>query len=160
MKTVYIETSIISYLTSRPSKDIIAAAKQQLTSNWWERKRGEFQLYISSVVEDEVSKGDRSAAENRLAQIVDLPRLATTAEVVTLATALVHRRIMPAKAIDDALHFALAAVHGVDYLLTWNCRHIDNAEKKPLFRKLCQEMGLPFPEICTPEELMGDMENA
>lgn len=71
--------------------------------------------------------------------------------------ALIRGGILPEKAIDDALHFALAAVHGVDYLLTWNCRHIDNAEKKPLFRKLCEDMGLPFPEICTPEELMGDM---
>lgn len=155
MKTVYVETSIISYLTARTPRDIIGAARQQLTFDWWEEERSGFDLYVSSVVEDEASRGDRSAAARRLAVAERLPRLPVTDEVKGFARQLLERNAVPAKALDDALHISLAAVHGMDYLLTWNCRHIDNAQTKPLVRYLCAEAGLPFPEICTPEELMG-----
>jgi len=156
-KTVYVETSIISYLTARPPREIIGAARQQLTVDWWEGNRPGFDLYVSSVVEDEASKGDSEAASRRLLEIAALPRLLITTEVSAFAEELTLRKAVPARALDDALHIALAAVHGMDYLLTWNCRHIDNAQTKPLIRSLCAEAGLPFPEICTPEELMGDV---
>jgi hypothetical protein len=159
MKTVYVETSIISYLTARPARDIVAAARQQLTIDWWEGRRTAFDLYVSSVVEDEASRGDPDAAARRLAEIKSLPRLSITEEVSEFARLLIRRNVLPENALDDALHIALAAVHGTDYLLTWNCRHIDNAQTKPLIRYLCLDAGLPYPEICTPEELMGDVQN-
>ena len=155
MKTVYIETSMISYLTARTPRDIIGAARQQLTLDWWEEERSGFELYVSSVVEDEASRGDPGAAAARLAVVERLPHLLVTDEVRAFARTLLQRNALPPKALDDALHISLAAVHGTDYLLTWNCRHIDNAQTKPLVRWLCAEEGLPFPEICTPEELMG-----
>ena len=103
-RTVYIETSIISYLTARPRRDIVGAARQQLTVDWWEEKRSGFDLYVSSIVEDEASAGDVSAAARRLAEIRDLPRLAVTTEVREFARELIGQKALPAKALDDALH--------------------------------------------------------
>jgi hypothetical protein len=124
---------------------------------WWENHRPGFELFVSSVVEDEASKGDSGASARRLAEIRGIPRLAVTPQVRSFAGTLIEEGALPAKAVEDALHIALAAVHNMDYLLTWNCRHIDNAETKPHVRFLCVEAGLAFPEICTPEELMGVM---
>jgi hypothetical protein len=125
------------------------------TIDWWETRRTAYRLYISSVVEDEASRGDSGAAARRLAEIEDIPRLSITDKVSVFAKSLIQRGALPDNALDDALHISLAAVHGMVYLLTWNYRHIDNAQTKPLIRYLCVEAGLTFPEICTPEELMG-----
>ena len=157
--TVYIETTIFSYLTSRPSKNLVAAAWQQITFDWWSNQRGRFELYISELVVAEAERGDPEAAAKRLEQLQEIPELSTTEDVVSLADKLIEKGAVPLKATDDAMHIALAAVHGIDYLLTWNCRHIDNAEAKPLIRKICEDYDYTYPEICTPHELMGETGN-
>jgi predicted nucleic acid-binding protein len=157
MKTVYIETSILGYLTGRPSRDLLASARQQITERWWHDHRRRFGLFTSPVVESEAGKGDALAADRRLSAMGGIPQLAVNAEAERLAERLIQEGAVPKTATEDALHIALAAVHRIDYLLTWNCRHIDNAEKKPAIRAVCAILGYPCPEICTPEELMGGL---
>ena len=158
-QTVYIETTIFSYLTSRPSRNLVAAAWQQVTSDWWVNQRDKFELYISELVVTEAERGNPEAAARRLEQLQKISELSITEEVILFADTLVEKNAIPIKAADDAMHIAIAAIHGVDYLLTWNCRHIDNAETKPLIRKVCEISGYSYPEICTPQELMGETNN-
>ena len=159
METVYVETSILSYLTARPSRDVLAVARQQLTQQWWETCGPQYDLVGSPLVEDEASRGDPNAADRRLQIVKSLRQVYPTAEVGSFAKKLLTHEALPRTAADDALHVALAVVHRIDYLLTWNCRHIDNARIKPVVRRLCHDMDYHFPEICTPEELMGDLTN-
>ena len=119
--TVYIDTTIFSYLTSRPSKNLVAAAWQQITSDWWDNQRGRFELYISELVVAEAERGNSEAAAKRLEQLQGIPALSITEEAISLADKLIKKGAVPLKAADDAMHIALAAVHGIDYLLTWNC---------------------------------------
>ena len=154
-KSVYIETSIASYLTARPSAALLTAAWQSLTSDWWETRRQLFDLFTSDLVLVEAAKGDPGAAARRMTALSDITRLAMTDEVAELSSVLLEGGALPSAAADDATHIAVAAVHRIDYLLTWNCRHIDNAETKPLIRSLCAAHGFVCPEICTPQELMG-----
>ena len=158
-KRVYIETSIVSYLTARPSSDLLAAAWQKVTTDWWDTQRNRFDLFASDVVFEEAGRGDAIMAVRRLEVLAGIPLVAITDEVIALSEALIQAGALPPKAIGDALHIALSAVHGVDYLLTWNYRHIDNAETKPIIRKVCLENRYGYPEICTPQELMGVFEN-
>jgi predicted nucleic acid-binding protein len=155
MAKIYIETSIVSYLTARPSDNLIAAAWQKETIDWWETQRSRFSLHISEVVIEEAGRGDSMAASRRLEALVGLDILALNKEALELSKALIQKGGVPKEALDDALHIAIAAVHAVDFLLTWNCRHIDNAEMKPKIRSICQEDGFQCPEIATPIELMG-----
>jgi predicted nucleic acid-binding protein len=155
MAKVYVETSIVSYLTARPSNNLIAAAWQKETVDWWETQRDRFDLYISEVVIEEAGRGDESAASRRLRALEDIPALQLDKQSVDLAKELIDQGAVPRKALDDALHLAVAAVNGVDFLLTWNCRHIDNAEMKPKIRKVIESKGYQCPEIATPIELMG-----
>ena len=159
MKTAYIETSVISYLTAQPTRDLVAAAHQQITREWWQVARGRYELFVSPLVADEARRGDQSAAARRTEAIAGLPSLSVVAAAYDLAAQLIDSGALPASAQDDAAHIALAAVHDMDYLLTWNCRHIDNAETKPLVRSVCAVSGYTCPEICTPEELMGGPDN-
>ena len=156
MKTVYIETSVVSYLTARPSRDMNSAVKQQITQEWWNVRRHLFKLFISEVVEKEAMRGDTEAAARRLASMETLENLDIGDDELVLAEKIMDGCGLPKSAEDDALHIAIAAVHGVDYLVTWNCRHIDNAEIKPIIRAICAVNGYICPEICTPEELMGE----
>ena len=156
MKTVYIETSIVSYLTARPARDLLAAAWQNATSRWWETQRPRFELFTSQLVVDEANEGNPEAARRRLDALVNIPQLTMPDPVTALAVALLTEGALPQTATDDALHVAVCAYHGVDYLLTWNCRHIDNAEMKPLMRSVCAIHGYTCPEICTPLGLMGE----
>ena len=158
-KTVYIETSIVSYLTARPSRDLLAAAWQQVTIDWWDTQRDRFELYASDIVLEEAGKGDDIAAARRLKALNEIPLLAITNEVLSFSEKIIIAGAIPKSAIGDSLHIALSAVHGIDYLLTWNYRHIDNAETKPQIRMICQENKYVYPEICTPQELMGVYEN-
>ena len=158
-KTVYIETSIISYLTARPSRDLLAAAWQKVTIDWWDTQRARFDLYTSDIVIEEAGRGDDSAVRRRLEVLAGIPQLEISDEVVALSEALLDAKALPQKAVGDSLHIALSAVHGLDYLLTWNYRHIDNAETKPIVRAVCLENGYAYPEICTPQELMGVYDN-
>lgn len=152
---IYIETTIVSYLTARPSRDLIIAAHQQLTQEWWQSRRGQFDLFVSQLVLQESSAGDEQAASERLTVLEQLPILELTQECLELAQELVNRKAVPQKAELDALHISLATVHGIDYLLTWNCKHIANAEMQPAISASCLSRGYEPPIICTPEELMG-----
>jgi len=152
---VYLETTVVSYLTSRPSRSLIGAAHQQLTVDWWEQRRGDFDLVVSELVFREAAAGDPAAAKLRLATLAGIPRLALTEEAAGLAAEFVERRIIPKKAAEDALHIALATLHGVDYLLTWNCTHIANPVLQVRLANVLATKGLFLPFICTPEELLG-----
>lgn len=152
---VYIETTIVSYLTARPNRDLIIAAHQQLTQEWWETRRANFDLYASQVVIRESSAGDAEMAQKRLEALDGIALLSVSQEAVVLARTLVEKGPIPEKAEVDALHIAVAASHGMDYLLTWNCKHIANAEMQTGIGKLCRAAGFEPPVICTPEELLG-----
>lgn len=158
-KSVYIETSIISYLTAKPSSDLLAAAWQKITIDWWDTQRDRFDLFASEIVIEEAGKGDDIAAKRRLNALTEIPLLSVTDEVLLFSETIIRAGAIPKKAIGDSLHIALSAVHGVDYLLTWNYRHIDNAETKPLIRRICEKNKYLYPEICTPQEFMGVYEN-
>jgi predicted nucleic acid-binding protein len=155
-QTVYIETSIVSYLTARPSRDLIVAANQQVTYEWWENHRNHFQLYISSLVIKEAECGDKEAAQKRLQILQDIPLLEWNAEISDLANSFVKQKALSDKSKDDALHIATATVYNLDYLLSWNCRHIANEEIQKKVAKICAEMGYEMPRICTPLTLRGD----
>ena len=151
---VYIETSIPSYLTARPSNDIRAMANQNTTIEWWERRVDHFDLYISEFVIVEASQGHPVASSRRLNAIKNIPSLIINREVKLLAEALISEGSLPKKAEIDAYHIAVAAVHGIDYLLTWNCTHIANATMRPQIETVCRQRGYEPPTICTPQELM------
>lgn len=151
--TVYIETSIISYLTARSSNDVRALANQSVTSEWWETQRLNFELFVSEFVVSEASLGHPEAARRRLAAVEGIAELRTSPEVDALSWALIQRNALPAKAEMDAFHVAIAAVNGVEYLLTWNCTHIANALTRPKIEATCRALGYEPPIICTPQEL-------
>lgn len=152
---VYIETTIVSYLAARSSRDLIIAAHQQLTQEWWDNRRENFDLYISQVVIQESGAGNTLMAQKRLEALETIPLLDLRQEAVGLARALVEKGPIPDKAKVDALHIAVATVHGMDYLLTWNCKHIANAEMQTAVAAVCRAAGYEPPVICTPEELLG-----
>jgi hypothetical protein len=151
---IYIETSIPSYLTAHLSNDLRVAANQIITNEWWETRRSNFEVYISEFVIAEASLGNSDAAQKRLDTIADLPILSVTDAVRTLAKALVLEGPIPLNAEIDAFHIAVAAVNGVEYLLTWNCTHIANAILRPKIEEVCRQQGFEPPIICTPQELM------
>lgn len=153
-QTVYIETSVISYLAARASRDLVVAGHQQITQDWW-NTRQQWDIYVSALVVNEAGFGDSGAASQRLALIENIPALAIDAAATGLARQLLKEAALPGKAMDDALHIAVAAVNGMDYLLTWNCTHIANATKRPLIMAICEAAGYRPPVICTPEELSG-----
>lgn len=152
---VYLETTIPSYLTAWPSRDLIIAGHQQLTKEWWQTRRNEFELCISQFVVDEASAGDADAARERMAILAPLPLLDISQAVLELASAILQSGAIPPKAARDAAHIAVSAVHGIDFLLTWNCAHIANAQIVKKVQAICVQHGFPCPLICTPEELMG-----
>lgn len=151
---LYLETTIPSYLTSRPSRDLVVAGHQQITREWWETRRDDFHLYISQLVVDEAGAGDPVAAGQRLKVLEDLPLLDITPEVADVASGILASGRVPRKAATDAAHIAVAAVHGMDFLVTWNCVHIANAVIAKDLVSICREHGYECPAICTPEELM------
>jgi predicted nucleic acid-binding protein len=155
MQKVYVETSIVSFLTARPSSNLLTAAWQSITTEWWDRRRSEFQLFTSELVWEEARRGDKNAALRRQNALEDISLLELTESAVDLAKALLSNKAVPHKATGDAFHIALTAVHCIDYLLTWNFRHIHNAETKPLIRSVVTARGYRCPEICTPQELLG-----
>jgi predicted nucleic acid-binding protein len=150
---VYIETSIISYLTARPSNDVRALACQNITLEWWETQRQNFELFISEFVVAEIGLGNADAASRRLNAVTGVRSLSSSAAVDALSFELVKRNALPAKAEMDAFHVAIAAVNGIEYLLTWNCTHIANALTRPKIEATCRALGYEPPIICTPQEL-------
>lgn len=155
MARIFIETSVVSYLTARHSASLVAAAHQQITREWWDRHRPRFDQFVSPLVLEEAARGDPGAAARRHAALGGFAVLEATESAADLFDALLTDGALPSDARDDAAHVAIAAVHGMDYLVTWNCRHIANAEAKPLIRSVCSIRSYVCPEICTPEELMG-----
>ena len=154
--TVYIETSIVGYLTARSTKNPILAANTQVTRDWWETYRSTFTLYISQVVLDEVMEGDAEIAAKRIEVLQGLPLLDLNEAAQELAKQFLIRSNLPPKASEDAAHIAIATVHGMDYLLTWNCKHIANAQIQKKLSDICLDFGYELPTICTPYELVGN----
>ncbi len=155
-QTVYIETTVISYLTARPSRDIVTAGHQQITREWWDRALPKFRGYISPFVQDEISGGDAEAVKLRLQAAGKLSVLEITPEVLTLADIYFRGLDIPAKARTDSLHLAVATVHGMDYIVSWNCSHIANGRIISRIDEINRVHGIGTPVICTPEELMED----
>lgn len=153
---LYLETTIPSYLISWPSRDLIIAGHQQITREWWEKRRDAFQIYISQLVVDEARAGDPGAARERVKAIRDFPVLDITPEVGVLASGILASGIIPRKAGTGAAHIAIAAVPGMDFLVTWNCVHLANAVIAKAVAKICRQHGWECPVICTPEELLGE----
>lgn len=156
MESVYLETTFISYLVARPSRDLIVAGHQQVTDTWWTNRRHGFDCFVSQVVIDEASAGDPAENAKRHAIIGTLPALKVTPEAESLTFAIMAAGMLPQKAFADAAHVAVSAVHAVDYLLTWNCKHLANAQNARRIALVCAKFGHPMPIICTPEELMGE----
>ena len=152
--TVYIETTIIGYLAMRLSGALRTAANQQVTRDWWDNQRQNYELLVSRFVVDECSSGDPTAVRERLIFLQGLSLLDVTEAVDALAEALVLGVPLPTKATLDAFHISTAAVNGIEYLLTWNCRHIANPVLRPRIEKICRDMGYEPPVICTPQELL------
>jgi len=155
-KPLYLETTVISYLAARPSVDLVVAGHQLITRWWWDAHRPDFDLCVSEAVIEECAAGDPEAAARRLEFLAGIPVLEPTNDSSAIAKRLIAEGIVPAKAVVDALHLGIAAAHGVEYLLTWNCAHIANASLRRRMEALCRTMGREMPVICTPEELLED----
>jgi hypothetical protein len=156
MKRVYIETTVPSFLAARPSRDVVIAGKQETTRNWWELRAKCFELFVSPLVWDEAALGDSEMARRRCELLTGLRVLAVDEETTRIADALLTSGAIPAKAATDASHIAVAIRHGMDFLLTWNCAHIANAQTLPSLRAVAESLGYELPTICTPDELMED----
>lgn len=156
MESVYLETTIISYLISRPSRDLLVAAHQQTTEEWWTNRRHEFECYISQVVIDEISAGNHEVAKKRMEIISKFAALDVTEEAELLTKRILTEGAIPPREVRDAAHIAVASVNDMDYLLTWNCKHLANAQIIRKISVICNRHGYNMPVICTPEELMGE----
>lgn len=154
--SVYLETTIPSYLTAWRSPELIMAARQQVTREWWDTRQTDFELFVSQLVVDEASGGDPDAAARRLAAIDGIPMLEATEGTDELVESLIRALALPPKAMADAAHIALTVVNGIQFLLTWNCTHIANAVLRPSIEATCRAHGYEMPVICTPEELLED----
>jgi hypothetical protein len=154
MERVYIETTFVSYLTARPSRDLIVAGQQQITHDWWDTRRRDYEVCVLQLVLQEGGHGRPQAAQERLDVLATMTMLEIREESVELAEELVRAGALPAKAGNDALHIAVAAVHRIPYLLTWNCRHMANAAMRTQIENVSASKGFKAPIICTPEEMM------
>ena len=153
---IYIESTIPSYVVARPARDLLQAARQQLTRDWWDLKRDKHELFTGQLVLDEIAFGEPEMAKRRLELVADITLLESTEEARKLTRSIMDSRLLPAKAEGDGAHIALATVHKMDILLTWNCRHIANAFIRGRLRQLIGTCGYSTPTICTPEELLQE----
>lgn len=151
---LYVETTIPSYLTARRSRDARLAADQETTVEGWRDHRSKYTMFPSAAVLREASAGAEVFSRARLDALCDLPQLADTAESDALAEHLILAGIIPLTAAPDAVHLAIASVHGMDFLLTWNCKHIHNPHLERRIAAACRDMGFVIPVICTPADLM------
>jgi hypothetical protein len=156
MAIVYIETSIVGYLTARSRDAVIFQARQELTRVWWHNHRQDYELVVSQLVLDEAARGDEEAAAERLRLLAGIPLLRRAdPRIEAIAAELLAAHLLPEKARSDAMHVAIATVHAVEYLLTWNCKHIANANILPKVYRLLTDRGYCPPLIVTPEEFSG-----
>ncbi len=154
MATVYIETSVVSFLRTNPKAAPESVLRQQITRKWWDFHRQSYDLVTAQYVVDESSTGNVLHVTERLAFLAGIPLLQLNDEIDRLATEILSRAILPADALLDALHIACVAVNRVDYLLTWNCKHIANPMVLPRVFRVLNDFRLPFPVICTPRDMM------
>jgi len=153
-ESIYLETTIVSYYTSKPSRDIIVLAHQEITRQWWLKVIGRYNIFISEVVIEEANSGDPEAIKRRLEELKDFPHLELNDKVEKMAQVYMERLEIPEKSLRDAAHLAVASVHNIDYLVTWNCTHLANGEVIKKLMKINESLGIHTPIICTPEELM------
>ena len=151
---VYMETSVVSYLTARQSRDLVVAAYQEVTREWWHVASGRFDLVASELVVTEAGAGDADAASARLEVLRPVALLNITESSEALARRLLDLGAVPRQAAADAAHIAIAATNGVDFLVTWNFKHIANAAMRSRIERVCRQAGYEPPVICTPNELM------
>jgi predicted nucleic acid-binding protein len=151
---IYIESTIPSYVVARPARDLLQAARQQLTKDWWDLKREKHELFTSQVVLDEIAFGEKAMAQLRLELLQGVPLLPVTDDVKDFARKVQTSGLLPATADRDATHIALASAYEMDILLSWNCRHIANAMIQARLRRLADDAGFTLPVLCTPEELL------
>ena len=151
---MYLETSIVSYLAAWPSRDLVTAARQRTTHVWWTLHRASYEVYVSQLVIEETGRGDPGAAARRLALLADLLVVDVSEEAKLLAQHLVGPGLLPPGSEADALHVAVAATHGMQYLLTWNCTHLASARIRPSLEDACRDHGYEPPVLCTPDELL------
>ena len=151
---VYIETTIVSYLTAWPSRDVVVAGHQQVTLEWWRTAADRFELVASELVVREAEAGDEKAARSRLEVLSNMRLLDVAGPARDLAGKLIAEAALPPKAGVDAAHIAVAATGGADFLVTWNCRHIANASMRKKIYRICEESGHTPPTICTPDQLI------
>ena len=156
MKTVYIESSVISYLTARPSRDVVTAARQAITLEWWEEHKTQYEIFLSELVLEEIGSGDSSATQRRLRMVENVPILETTGNAIGLSKLLIAEKAIPETSTEDALHIAIAAVQGMDFLLTWNFKHINNANTKEKIAGIITDSHFKSPVLCSPEELIHE----
>ena len=148
-----IESSVISYLTTRASRDLVLAARQTIAQEWWECHRSLFDVYISALVEEEIASGDPFAAQRRLEAVTTISSLDISTEAQQLAECLISSKAIPENSPEDALHIGIAAANGIDFLLTWNFKHINNAQTKAIIEEIIEQHDLVCPILCSPEEL-------
>ena len=147
------ESSIISYLTARPSRDVVTSARQALTIEWWEDRRNQYEVYVSELVLDEIGSGDSEAAQRRLNVVKQIGNLEITEVAKELACLLIAQKGVPENSPEDALHIGIAASQSISYLLTWNFKHINNAATRSKIRSIIEDYGFVCPTLCSPEEL-------
>ncbi len=152
--TVYIESTVISYYAATRTRDLILAAHQEITHEWWEGVLPKLDAYVSQIVFDEISRGDADAAQRRLTAVSEFKVPAMTVDVASLADTYFGALDIPQKARNDSLHMALAVYHGMDYLVSWNCTHISSGRVRNVVARINDQRGYQTPIICTPEELM------
>jgi len=154
--SVYIETTVISYLISRASTSLKLASEQLITQEWWQEVLPKMKPYISTFVVDEISLGDKSQALKRIEAVSRFEVLQETPEVKTLANLYLKELAIPAKSKVDAFHLAMASIFEIDFMVSWNCKHIAN----PFFQKKIESINNSFnlitPVICTPREMSGE----
>jgi len=155
--TLYMETTIPSYLLAEPSRDVISLARQDITRRWWKRDQAHYSIFVSDIVLQEAGRGDPNEAEKRREFLRTFPVLDETLEVEVLTTLYLEQGVVPAGNLEDAAHLAFASIHEMEYLCTWNFRHLANVFALRRLRKLNEQKGLFIPQVCTPEELLGEL---
>jgi len=154
---VYIETSVISYLSARASRDVVILGRQQITREMWPLLTVQFDCYVSVLVREEIERGDPEPAGSRLAALAGIAMLTVSQDARDLARAMIETRLIPSRFPEDALHIAIAAMHGMDYILTWNFKHLNNVQTKGKIAGFIEEWGYEPPLVCSPDELFGEL---
>jgi hypothetical protein len=156
MEIVYIETTIVSYLVARPSRDLLRSARQKFTRQWWNEERKNYHCITSNEVLREASRGDAEMIRLRLDALRDAGVFAVDEKALSLAENILKEKILPPAVLSDAIHASMSAIHGANFLLTWNCRHLANPHLLPQLRAFMARHKLTLPEVCTPLELMAE----